>query len=64
MLTSIGFPKSLKQRFYSTLVTTEIKGLPVSFKYENSLIIGTRDVFSKTPYVIFDVIGKLKWVEE
>lgn len=59
-------PKKSKSKvlFYTSNTGNRRTACSVSFKYWNSLIIGTRDVFSKTPYVIFDVIGKLKWVEE
>lgn len=59
-------PKKSKSKvlFYTSSTGNRRTVCSVSFKCWNSLIIGTRDVFSKTRYVIFDVIGKLKWVEE
>ena len=36
----------------------------ISFEYEKPLITEIRDIFAKTPDGTFDVIGKLKWVEE
>ena len=65
-LTSLSSPKNSKSKvlFYNSNTGSRMSDCSISFKYEKPLITEIRDIFSKTPDDTFDVIGKLKWVEE
>ena len=50
--------------FYNSITESRMSDYSISFENEKPLITEIRDIFAKTPDGTFDVIGKLKWVEE
>ena len=53
-----------KVLFYNSITESRMSDYSISFENEKPLITEIRDIFAKTPDGTFDVIGKLKWVEE
>ena len=66
MLISLGTPKNSKPKvlFYNSNTGSRISDCSISFEYEKPLITEIRDIFSKKLFGTFDIIGKLKAVEE